>query len=151
MNCSAVLHVAVLCGLIFLPMGQESVRGAVFATPRQQYPSSRATPLIISEIMYHPPAVAGEEAEFVELFNTEPVTQDISGFRLGGQISFEFPINTGIPAKELSGGGSQSRARAEPLWAERRVGSLVEPARQRRGHRDVEKPPRFGAARSALR
>ena len=61
-------------------------------------PSSRKTGLVISEIMYHPRDVfVGTnklELEFVELFNSNPYYEDISGYRLAGDIDFTFPPNT---------------------------------------------------------
>lgn len=67
-------------------------------------PSSRRTGLAISEIMYHPREVlwAGRpaELEFVELFNSNPYFEDLSGYRLSGDIEFTFPRGT-----VLAGGG----------------------------------------------
>jgi hypothetical protein len=64
-------------------------------------PSSRKTGLVISEIMYHPRAsssATGEAAlEFVELFNSNPFYEDLSGFRLSGDIDFRFPPGTVLP------------------------------------------------------
>ncbi|MGB2820178.1 MAG: lamin tail domain-containing protein, partial [Phycisphaerae bacterium] len=68
--------------------------------PRQLGPSSRRTGLIISEIMYHPPEPHGEDLEFIELTNTEPVPNDISRYRLSGEIDFEFPDGTVIGGLE---------------------------------------------------
>ena len=67
---------------------------------RQLLPSSRRTPLILSEIMYHPPDT-NPDLEFIELFNTEPVSLDISSFRLSGDIAFTFPTNTRIAARSF--------------------------------------------------
>jgi len=67
---------------------------------RQLNPSSRRTPLVISEIMYHPGAYDPDERlEFVELFNSEPVAQDLSGFRLSGAVEFRFPADTVLSAR----------------------------------------------------
>ncbi|NQT93632.1 MAG: lamin tail domain-containing protein, partial [Lentisphaerae bacterium] len=69
---------------------------------RQLEPSSRGTPLIISEIMYHPAVLSPSNGmEFVELFNTEPVDHDISGFKLSGDIAFTFPSNSILPARSF--------------------------------------------------
>src|SRR5687767_7276921 len=58
-------------------------------------PSSRRTGLIISEIMYHPPMRAdGREVEFVELYNSQTYPEDLSDYRLTGDISFVFPKGT---------------------------------------------------------
>ena len=67
---------------------------------RQLRPSTHRTVLIISEIMYHPADRTDElDFEYVELFNTEPVVQDISGFRLDGEIRYTFPEGALIPAR----------------------------------------------------
>ncbi len=69
---------------------------------RQLMPSSRRSPLIVSEIMYHPSERAdGKNLEFVELFNTEPVGWDISGFRLEGTIQYTFPVGTTLPGRSF--------------------------------------------------
>ena len=72
---------------------------------------SRRTPLVISEIMYHPPDVMRgtneAELEFVEIFNSRGEPEDVSGFRLAGDVDYVFPANTVIP-----GGGFLVVARA---------------------------------------
>src|SRR5262249_25087833 len=58
-------------------------------------PSSRKTRLAISEIMYNPaPRADGKVLEYLELFNSNPFFEDISGYRLSGDIDFSFPPNT---------------------------------------------------------
>jgi len=58
-------------------------------------PSSRKTGLVISEIMYKPaPRADGNVLEYVELFNSNPFFEDVSGYRLSGDIDFTFPPNT---------------------------------------------------------
>ncbi|PYJ87928.1 MAG: hypothetical protein DME22_00005, partial [Verrucomicrobia bacterium] len=58
-------------------------------------PSSRKTGLVISEIMYKPaPRGDGRNLEFIELFNANPFYEDISGYRISGDIDFAFPTNT---------------------------------------------------------
>src|SRR5262249_23412586 len=56
--------------------------------------SSRLTSLAFSEIMYHP---TNGGSEFIELFNSRGEWQDISGYKLGGEISYTFPAGTFIP------------------------------------------------------
>ena len=57
--------------------------------------SSRKTPFAITEIMYNPaPRPDGKQLEFLEVYNSNPFYEDISGFRLGGDVSFTFPSNT---------------------------------------------------------
>ena len=61
-------------------------------------PSSRKTGLVISEIMYHPRDVYlgtnKAELEFVEIYNSNPYYEDISGYRLSGEIDYVFPPGT---------------------------------------------------------
>lgn len=58
-------------------------------------PSSRRSGVVFSEIMYHPPARAdGKDLEFVELFNTVPVSKELDGYELKGDIDYVFPANT---------------------------------------------------------
>ena len=57
--------------------------------------SSRRTGLIISEIMYHPADRAdGKDLEFIEFFNTDPLAEDLSGFKIDGAIDYTFPEGT---------------------------------------------------------
>ena len=62
-------------------------------------PSSRKTGLVISEIMYHPPpaAITGS-LEFVEIYNSDLIAEDLSGYRLSGDIDFPFPSGTILPS-----------------------------------------------------
>jgi hypothetical protein len=57
--------------------------------------SSRMTGLIFSEVMYHPAnRVDMKKTGFVELYNTYPVPVDLTGFRLTGDIGYDFPSGT---------------------------------------------------------
>ena len=61
-------------------------------------PSSRRTPVTITEIMYKPASRAdGLNTEFIELYNSNPWSEDISGWRLDGQVQFVFPASSAIP------------------------------------------------------
>lgn len=61
-------------------------------------PSSRRTGLAITEIMYHPGNRAdGRNLEFVELYNSNPFPEDLSGWRLSGEWDFVFPNGTLLP------------------------------------------------------
>ena len=63
-------------------------------------PSSRRSGLVISEIHYHPgPADSEEKGEFIEIYNSRSVPRDISGFRIGGDVSFQFGEGTVIPKR----------------------------------------------------
>jgi hypothetical protein len=58
-------------------------------------PCSRLTPFVISEIMYKPaPRTDGNNVEFIELYNTNPYFEDLSGFQIAGSISYTFPAGT---------------------------------------------------------
>lgn len=55
-------------------------------------PSSRRTGLVISEIMYHPAEVAGvTNLEFIEIFNGQDYYEDLSGYRIDGDVHYTFP------------------------------------------------------------
>jgi hypothetical protein len=72
-------------------------------------PASHRTALVISEIHYHPlPRTDSNNVEFVELHNTQPWMEDISGFRLSGAVEFTFPAGT------ILGGDSLLVVAAEP-------------------------------------
>ncbi len=63
-------------------------------------PSSRRGGIAISEILYHPAQrTDGREIEFVELFNSLPWAEDVSGWQLGGDIEFTFPAGSAVPAQ----------------------------------------------------
>lgn len=62
-------------------------------------PSSRRCGLAISEIMYAPkPRVDGKNLEFVEIFNSQSIAEDMSGYRLSGGISYTFATGTVLAA-----------------------------------------------------
>src|SRR5439155_6034153 len=60
-------------------------------------PSSRTPPFVITEIMYKPfPSTnaSGGSLEFVEIYNSNPFFEEISRFRLSGDIDYTFPSNS---------------------------------------------------------
>lgn len=62
-------------------------------------PSSRRTGLVISEIMYHPRVVPGftnNSLEFIEIFNSQIYSENLTGYRISGSIDYDFPANTVI-------------------------------------------------------
>lgn len=63
--------------------------------------SSRRTPLVFSEIMYKPaPRGDSNNVEFVELYNTNPWFQDLSGYQvMADNLNYTFP-----PGAVLAGG-----------------------------------------------
>jgi hypothetical protein len=75
------------------------VTGGVIGNPAVNVeplgPSSRKTGLVITEIMYKPaPRTDGRVLDYVEIFNSNPYFEDISGYRLSGGIDYTFPSNT---------------------------------------------------------
>ena len=70
---------------------------ALSTTPPPAEPlgqSSRLTPVVISEIMCAPLKQGATDLEFVELANPFGVPEDISGYRLSGDIEYRFPPQT---------------------------------------------------------
>lgn len=55
-------------------------------------PSSRRTGIVISEILYRPARPDG--VPFLELYNSQPIPEDLSGWRISGACDFTFPTNT---------------------------------------------------------
>ena len=63
-------------------------------------PATRRGPFVFSEIMYHPQTRAdSRDIEFVELYNSQPWAEDLTGYRISGDISYSFPAGTTIPAQ----------------------------------------------------
>ncbi len=73
-----------------------AVVGSEINPHEQLGPSSRTTPLAISEIMYKPAdRPDGKNLEFVELYNSNPWFQDISGYTFTcADMHYTFPPNT---------------------------------------------------------
>ncbi|MBN2686085.1 MAG: lamin tail domain-containing protein [Pontiellaceae bacterium] len=63
-------------------------------------PSTRRSPITISEIMVKPAArLDGRNAEFIELYNSNPWPENVGGFRLAGQVDYTLPEGTKIPSQ----------------------------------------------------
>ncbi|HUD82983.1 MAG TPA: lamin tail domain-containing protein, partial [Candidatus Saccharimonadales bacterium] len=62
-------------------------------------PTSRTTPMAFSEIMWKPaPRTDGKNLEFLEIYNSNPWFQDISGYQITcADMNYTFPPNTQIP------------------------------------------------------
>src|SRR5262245_31655169 len=62
-------------------------------------PSSRGTGLVISEIMYHPaPRGDGRLLEFIEIYNSQAFSEDLTGHRISGDADYKFPAGTILSA-----------------------------------------------------
>ncbi len=75
-----------------------SLLGTVASPYEPPGPCSRRTPLAISEIMYSPAARSdGKDLAYIELYNSNPCWEDVSGCQLTGDIFFQFPAGTVLP------------------------------------------------------
>lgn len=75
------------------------VVGTVVNPHEAMGPSSRKSPVAISEIMYKPAVrTDGKNLEFIELYNSNPWFQDIGGYQiLCADMSYTFPPHTILP------------------------------------------------------
>jgi hypothetical protein len=72
----------------------------VIGTNEPAGPSSRRSALAITEIMYHPTnRLDGRNLEFIEIYNSSPWAEDLSGYRISGAADYTFPSGTSIPAQ----------------------------------------------------
>lgn len=72
----------------------------VIGTNEPAGPSSRRTGLAITEVMYHPTnRTDGRNLEFIEIYNSNPWAEDVSGYRISGNADYTFPPGTSIPSK----------------------------------------------------
>ncbi len=96
--------------LTFTPLDASYVTGS----REPAGPCTRLSGLVISEIMYHPLARAdGRNLEFVELYNSNPWPEDLTGHRLSGAADYAFPAGARLgPQSYLIVAASPSDARA---------------------------------------
>ncbi len=59
--------------------------------------SVRSAPLVVTEIMYHPPGT-NVLAEWFEVHNPNPAAVDVSGWHVAKGVSLVLPANTSVPA-----------------------------------------------------
>ncbi|WP_205880831.1 lamin tail domain-containing protein, partial [Limisphaera ngatamarikiensis] len=79
----------------YTPLDMQLVRGG----NEPAGPSSRRTALVITEIMYHPTnRPDGRNLEFIELYNSGLWAEDLSGYRLSGDVEYVFPSGTTLAA-----------------------------------------------------
>jgi hypothetical protein len=66
-----------------------------------------ASPLTISELMYHPvtspadPPETGEALEYIELYNEGPETEDLGGYSFVNGVLYTFPQGTLLPPRSF--------------------------------------------------
>jgi hypothetical protein len=62
-------------------------------------PCSRKTGLVFSEIMYNPPDNwSTSRLEYIELHNPDLIPEDLTGYRIAGDIDYAFPAGTTLPS-----------------------------------------------------
>jgi len=69
-----------------------------YGTPGEQnslYSDGTAPPVVINEIHYHP-ASAGNDYEYIELYNASGAVQSLGGWEFTNGISFQFPTGVSI-------------------------------------------------------
>lgn len=80
--------------MLFLCVPSYSV-DLFYLPPEPLSPSSRNTGIVISEIMYNYGwRPDGRIIEYIELYNSNPYPEDISGYKITGIINYTFPSNT---------------------------------------------------------
>jgi hypothetical protein len=61
-------------------------------------PSTRRTAIVLSEVHHQPPPdAAGRDLRFIELHNTNPFPEDLSGWAFTGDVDFTLPEGTILP------------------------------------------------------
>ena len=74
--------------------------GYLFPGPEPIGPSRRRSPLVVSEVMYNPTnRVDLRNLEFIEIYNSQAWAEDISGYKISGEVDYTFPTNTIIAAR----------------------------------------------------
>lgn len=86
------------------PISDAATVTVVFLSPAQlSYepagPSTRRSGVTFSEIMYHPTNRTDlRNGEFIELYNSNPFAEDLSGYRISGAVDYTFAEGVSIPA-----------------------------------------------------
>ena len=67
-------------------------------------PCNRSTGIVISEILYDPGILEtnGNNLQFIEIYNARAIFEDLSGWRLGGDIDFTFPQGFRLEAGQFA-------------------------------------------------
>ncbi|MDA7930493.1 lamin tail domain-containing protein, partial [Akkermansiaceae bacterium] len=74
---------------------KKAILATLFVT---QILSAQDSVVVFNEIHYHP-AGNNSSLEFIELYNQLAIDTDISNWRLDGDVQFNFPEGTTIPAQ----------------------------------------------------
>lgn len=82
--------------VVFGPLIPTHAGGEVFTGP-----CSRRTSVVLSEIHYHPAGPADGMGEFIELYNSSPISVDLSGWKLRGDVDFDIPNGTRLGGGEF--------------------------------------------------
>ncbi|MDA7882196.1 lamin tail domain-containing protein, partial [Akkermansiaceae bacterium] len=64
-------------------------------------PCTRRTSIVLSEIHYHPAGLADGSGEFIELYNSSPISVDLSGWKLRGDADFDILDGTRLEGGEF--------------------------------------------------
>ncbi|YCM45981.1 lamin tail domain-containing protein [Verrucomicrobiaceae bacterium 227] len=64
-------------------------------------PCTRRTSVVLSEIHYHPAGTLDRAGEFIELYNSSPISVDLSGWQIRGDVDFEIPVGTRLGGGEF--------------------------------------------------
>ena len=79
------------------PDGASGFQPLTATTPGAANAQPALSPVVINEVMFHPISGASKD-EYVELYNRTDQNIDLSGWRIRGGVSFDFPNGTSIPA-----------------------------------------------------
>ena len=81
-------------------------QGELFPMARMALGAPNAGPrraeVIVSEIHYRPAPVDGRDMAFIELANPGPSPQDLTGWRLAGDVDFPFPDGFALPPRGVA-------------------------------------------------
>ena len=81
------------------PNGEGELFPMIEPTLNEENTGPRVGPLVIREIMYHPPN-NNRDLEYLEIFNAGAETQDLTNWRLNDGVDFTFPTGYQLPAGE---------------------------------------------------
>lgn len=79
------------------PDGADQFYRLAARTPGTNNATLRTNDVVINELMYHP-ITENDDDQYLELFNRSASPVNLSGWTLGGGVSFTFPSNTTIAA-----------------------------------------------------